>query len=81
MIRRSLDEAPCGRHGRNHSDKDGEEEDSLEDVTYLYKLAKGRCNGSFGLSVARKAGIPQAIIDRAREVAPKLGEKAIPKDK
>ena len=34
---------------------------------FMYKFIQGYCPMSFGLNVARMAGIPKSIIDRARE--------------
>jgi len=39
------------------------EEDSL---VFLYQLRRGKCPKSFGLNVARLAGIPTAVIKRAK---------------
>lgn len=36
---------------------------------FLYKLKDGACPKSFGLDVARKAGIPDIIISSARKIA------------
>lgn len=38
-------------------------------VTFLYKLTSGICDKSFGMNVAAMAGIPQAIINTATNVA------------
>ena len=40
-----------------------EEQDS---ITFLYKFVKGECPLSFGMNVARMAGIPRSILDRAK---------------
>ena len=37
-----------------------------DNITFLYKFVKGECPNSFGMNVARMAGIPQCIIDRAK---------------
>lgn len=36
------------------------------DVTFLYKLLDGVCSKSYGLNVARMAGVPDTIIDKAQ---------------
>lgn len=37
------------------------------DVTFLYKLQAGPCPRSFGLNVARLAGMPEPVVKRAAE--------------
>ena len=34
-------------------------------ITFLYKFKKGECPISFGLNVARMAGLPQHVLRRA----------------
>lgn len=43
--------------------------DDDRDVTFLHKLTPGICEKSFGMNVARMAGIPSEIVKRATEVA------------
>ncbi|MGI6193518.1 MAG: DNA mismatch repair protein MutS, partial [Christensenellales bacterium] len=43
-----------------------------EDVIFLRKVVKGGTDKSFGIQVARLAGIPQAVIARAKEILRKL---------
>lgn len=47
------------------SEKDG-------DVVFLHKLEKGKASKSYGIAVAKLAGLPQRTILRAREVLSKL---------
>jgi DNA mismatch repair ATPase MutS len=49
-----------------------------EDVAFLYKLVAGNCPGSFGLSVARKMGLPQEILETAALASSEM-EKEIKK--
>lgn len=42
------------------------------DVVFLHKLAKGKASKSYGIAVARLAGLPAKTIARAREVLEKL---------
>ncbi len=42
------------------------------DVVFLHKLAKGKASKSYGIAVAKLAGLPQKTILRAREVLSKL---------
>ncbi|XP_049848088.1 uncharacterized protein LOC126311182 [Schistocerca gregaria] len=36
------------------------------EITPLYRMVPGECRGSYGLAVARMAGIPEAVIQRAK---------------
>jgi DNA mismatch repair protein MutS len=47
------------------AERDGE-------VIFLYRLERGRASKSYGIEVARLAGLPPAILDRAREVLSQL---------
>jgi DNA mismatch repair protein MutS len=42
------------------------------DVVFLHKLERGRASKSYGIEVARLAGVPGAVLARAREVLAKL---------
>ena len=46
-------------------------------VTFLYKLVAGACPKSYGTNVARLAGIPDKIVDRASEFAKMLEHRSI----
>ena len=41
-------------------------------VIFLYKIERGRASKSYGIEVARLAGLPPAVLTRAREVLTKL---------
>ena len=43
-----------------------------EKIIFLYKMERGGSDRSYGIQVARLAGIPQAVIDRAKEVLANL---------
>lgn len=45
----------------------GTGEGGLEEVTFLYRLTAGSCPKSYGLNVARLAGIPASVLQRANE--------------
>ena len=47
------------------TERDGE-------VVFLHKLQKGTANKSYGIAVARLAGLPAAVIERAKDVLSKL---------
>ncbi len=42
-----------------------------KDITFLYKFKKGICPESYGIEVAKLAGIPQKVIDSAQEIKEK----------
>jgi DNA mismatch repair protein MSH6 len=48
---------------------------SSKKLIFLYKLVEGECPKSYGIIVARMAGIPDAILNRAQVVAEKIEEK------
>jgi DNA mismatch repair protein MutS len=39
-----------------------------DDIIFLHKIVPGRSDRSYGIQVARLAGLPKAVIDRAREI-------------
>jgi DNA mismatch repair protein MutS len=47
------------------TEKDGE-------VVFLHKLQRGKASKSYGIAVARLAGLPQPVIERAKSVLEKL---------
>lgn len=50
-----------------------------EDINFLYILKPGRSEGSFGVMVAKKAGLPKEVIERAEEILDELkSSKSIP---
>jgi DNA mismatch repair protein MutS len=42
------------------------------DIVFLHKLQKGKSSKSYGIAVAKLAGLPQKVIERARGVLEKL---------
>jgi len=42
------------------------------DVVFLHKLQQGKASKSYGIAVAKLAGLPTTVIDRAKEVLEKL---------
>lgn len=42
------------------------------DVVFLHKLQKGKASKSYGIAVAKLAGLPQKVIERAKSVLAKL---------
>src|SRR5438552_9695751 len=43
-----------------------------EDIVFLHKIAAGSADKSYGIHVARLAGIPAEVLERAKEVLQKL---------
>jgi DNA mismatch repair protein MutS len=37
-------------------------------IVFLYKIVSGGCDDSYGIQVAKLAGLPERLLDRAREV-------------
>jgi DNA mismatch repair protein MSH6 len=37
-----------------------------DNITFLYKFVKGECPMSFGINVARMAGVPRSILEKAK---------------
>jgi DNA mismatch repair protein MutS len=44
------------------------------DVVFLHEIGKGAADRSYGVQVARLAGLPEAVVSRAREVLHQLEE-------
>ena len=47
----------------------------LMQVTFLYTLTKGACPKSYGVNVARLAGLPDEVVKRASSFATQLEEQ------
>jgi DNA mismatch repair protein MutS len=46
------------------------------EIVFLRKLVPGPADKSYGIEVARLAGVPQAVVQRAREILASLEEKS-----
>lgn len=44
-----------------------------DDLVFLHKIIPGTASGSFGLHVARLAGVPSAVVQRARDLQKTFG--------
>jgi DNA mismatch repair protein MutS len=44
------------------------------DVVFLHEVGKGAADRSYGVQVARLAGLPEAVVERARQVLRQLEE-------
>ena len=49
--------------------------EDAEKVTFLYKVKDGRADRSYGVNVARLAGLPEAVIERAKGLQKELESK------
>ena len=45
-----------------------------DEVMFLYRFIKGECPHSFGLNVARMAGIPRQVLDIAKKKAEEFNQ-------
>jgi DNA mismatch repair protein MutS len=45
-----------------------------DEILFLHRLVKGATNRSYGVQVARLAGVPRPVIDRAKEILASLEE-------
>lgn len=61
------DRAVSLRHMACKVTEDGD--DTLEEVTFLYKLTDGPCPKSYGVNVARLAGLPMRVVKRAGTIS------------
>ncbi len=48
-----------------------------DDIVFLRKIIKGGADKSYGIQVARLAGVPEMITDRAREIVEQLSDNDI----
>lgn len=48
-----------------------------EDIIFLRKIIRGGADGSYGIQVARLAGVPKNVIDRAKEILKELEDADI----
>ncbi len=50
-----------------------------EDVIFLRKIINGKADGSYGIQVAKLAGLPASLLERAREILHQLEDANISK--
>ncbi len=48
-----------------------------QDIVFLRKIVRGGADQSYGIDVARLAGVPQPVIERAKEIAAELNDADI----
>lgn len=48
-----------------------------DDIVFLRKIVKGGADRSYGIQVAKLAGVPQTVIERAKEISEQLSDADI----
>lgn len=48
-----------------------------DDIVFLRKIVKGGADKSYGIQVAKLAGVPDMVIDRAKEIAAQINDNDI----
>ncbi|MBQ7066170.1 MAG: DNA mismatch repair protein MutS [Lachnospiraceae bacterium] len=48
-----------------------------DDIVFLRKIVKGGADKSYGIQVAKLAGVPDVVIDRAKEIADQISDNDI----
>lgn len=48
-----------------------------DDIVFLRKIVKGGADKSYGIQVARLAGVPESVIERAKEIANELSDSDV----
>ncbi|MBQ2099923.1 MAG: DNA mismatch repair protein MutS [Lachnospiraceae bacterium] len=51
--------------------------ESGDDIVFLRKIVRGGADRSYGIQVAKLAGVPDMVIDRAKEIAEQLSDNDI----
>ena len=51
-----------------------------DDIVFLYKIARGGANKSFGIEVSRLAGVPKEVTARAKDILRKLESSNLSQD-
>ena len=46
-----------------------EQDEADHDITFLYTLGEGTCPKSFGINVARLAGLPEGVLQKAKRIS------------
>ena len=46
-----------------------------DDITFLRRIVRGGADGSYGIEVAKLAGVPNPVVQRAKEILKELEEK------
>ncbi|MBP3937994.1 MAG: DNA mismatch repair protein MutS [Clostridia bacterium] len=48
-----------------------------DDITFLRRIVRGGADGSYGIEVAKLAGVPNAVVNRAKSILKELEEKGV----
>lgn len=48
-----------------------------DDITFLRRIVRGGADGSYGIEVAKLAGVPKPVVERAKKVLKELEENGI----
>lgn len=48
-----------------------------DDIIFLRKIVKGGADKSYGIQVAKLAGVPSSVIERAKEIVAELADNDI----
>ena len=51
-----------------------------ENITFLRRIIRGKADGSYGIEVAKLAGIPQSVVNRARVILAELESDGVTVD-
>ena len=51
-----------------------------EDITFLRRIVRGGADGSYGIEVAKLAGVPSSVVNRAKVILKELEENSKPVD-
>ena len=48
-----------------------------DDITFLRRIVRGGADGSYGIEVAKLAGVPKPVVERAKKVLKELEESGL----
>ena len=48
-----------------------------DDITFLRRIVRGGADGSYGIEVAKLAGVPNSVVTRAKAILRELEEKGV----
>ena len=48
-----------------------------DDITFLRRIVRGGADGSYGIEVAKLAGVPNSVVNRAKAILKELEEKGV----
>ena len=48
-----------------------------DDITFLRRIVRGGADGSYGIEVAKLAGVPKPVVDRAKKVLKEIEESGL----